>query len=104
MTTTYLYQGRKVHLVAGRDADPEATVWIAYNDEPDRDDHVPFSELEELRHDLETIARETLGLETLADRGGDDVDFHDLHVGNVRDALAAAYAVGFAAATAQAAR
>ena len=47
---------------------------------------------------LVTIAAEELGLDTLEDRGLDDLDFHDLHVAGVRAALEAAYAAGRAAA------
>ena len=32
---------------------------------------------------MATIAREELGIRTLDIRGGDDVDFHDLHVGRI---------------------
>ncbi len=102
--TTYLYQGRKVHLVAGRDADPDATVWVAFDDDPDRDAHVLPDELEEISPELEKIAHGALGLDTLADRGGDDVDFHDLHVAAIREALELAYAAGHAAGIAEARR
>lgn len=44
--------------------------------------------------ELETIARAELGLETLLERGGDSLDFHDLAVWSVRAALEAAYAAG----------
>ena len=45
-----------------------------------------------------TIAREELGIRTLDIRGGDDLDFHDLHVGRIERALTRAYRDGGAAA------
>ena len=100
--TTYLYQGRKVHLVVNPFANPTDDVWVAFDDDPDRDAHIDPADLEELRDELETIAAAELGLDTIADRGGDDLDFHDLHVAAVRDALEAAYQAGHAAAIAEA--
>jgi hypothetical protein len=49
---------------------------------------------------LERIAREHLFLETLATRGSDRLDFHDLSVAGVRAALKAAYEAGRSAAKA----
>lgn len=43
------------------------------------------------------IARRHLGLETLETRNSDSLDFHDLAIWNIRDALLAAYAAGAAA-------
>ena len=45
-----------------------------------------------------TIAREELGIRTLDIRGGDGVDFHDLHVGRIERALTRAYREGGVAA------
>lgn len=43
---------------------------------------------------LERIAREELGIETLAERGRDRLDFHDLGVVGLRAALRRAYEMG----------
>lgn len=43
-------------------------------------------------------ARQRLGLETLADRHSDALDFHDLAVGPIRDAIEHAFEAGYAAA------
>lgn len=43
---------------------------------------------------LATIAREHLQLETLATRKSDSLDFHELAVWQIKDALQAAYDVG----------
>ncbi|MCC6906688.1 MAG: hypothetical protein IT430_01990 [Phycisphaerales bacterium] len=43
---------------------------------------------------LNTIAREALGLETLETRSSDSLDFHDLAVWCVKDALERAYQAG----------
>jgi hypothetical protein len=40
------------------------------------------------------IAREVLHIETLEVRNRDRLDFHDLGVGSIRDALEAAYEAG----------
>lgn len=45
---------------------------------------------------LEKIASEHLDLETLATRGRDSLDFHELAVWEIRRALAAAYEAGAA--------
>ena len=45
-----------------------------------------------------TIAREELGIRTLDIRGGDDLDFRDLHVGRIERALTRAYRDGGVAA------
>lgn len=46
---------------------------------------------------LETIARNLLGIPTLACRNMDSLDFHELGVASIRDALSAAYAAGMKA-------
>lgn len=43
---------------------------------------------------LAAIAREQLGIETLARRYRDALDFHDLSVVGIREALEAAYEAG----------
>lgn len=43
---------------------------------------------------LEEIARRHLGLETLATRNSDRLDFHDMAVWSMRAALEAAYEAG----------
>ena len=43
---------------------------------------------------LTDIAREHLSIETLETRNSDGLDFHDVSVCRVRDALAATYAAG----------
>lgn len=43
---------------------------------------------------INTIAREIIGLRTLAVRGHDSLDFHDLSVNTIRRALEAAYEAG----------
>ena len=45
-----------------------------------------------------TIAREELGIRTLDLRGRDELDFHDLHVGRIEQALTRAYREGGVAA------
>lgn len=47
---------------------------------------------------LSTIAREALGLQTLETRRSDSLDFHDLAVWCVKDALERAYEAGRLAA------
>ena len=47
---------------------------------------------------IASIAREELGIRTLDIRGGDGVDFHDLHVGRIERALTRAYREGGVAA------
>jgi hypothetical protein len=47
---------------------------------------------------LEQIARTTLGLETLETRKSDGLDFHDLAVWQIKQALQAAYEAGRASA------
>lgn len=46
---------------------------------------------------IEAIAREHLGLKTLATRGRDALDFHELSVASIKSALTAAYNAGKAA-------
>ncbi|MGE4160021.1 MAG: hypothetical protein AB7F75_13095 [Planctomycetota bacterium] len=43
---------------------------------------------------IQKIAHEILGLETLEDRNRDCLDFHDLGVSTIRQALEAAYEAG----------
>jgi hypothetical protein len=43
---------------------------------------------------IDRIAREILSLETLERRNSDSLDFHDLSVSEIRDALEAAYLAG----------
>jgi len=50
---------------------------------------------------IERIAREALGLETLETRRMDDLDFHDLAVWTIKDALERAYEAGRKAAPPQ---
>jgi hypothetical protein len=47
---------------------------------------------------LEAIAGRRLGIGTLATRNSDSLDFHDLHVANIRQALQDAYQAGAEAA------
>ena len=44
---------------------------------------------------IERIALDLLGLETFQTRKSDSLDFHDLAVWDIRDALEAAYSAGF---------
>lgn len=53
-----------------------------------------------MNNTIETIAKEHLQLETLETRYADRLDFHDLAVWQIRDALQAAYDAGAAAKTA----
>ncbi|NVJ25981.1 hypothetical protein HUW62_32645 [Myxococcus sp. AM011] len=43
---------------------------------------------------LERIAREEMGIETLKKRWSDSLDFHNVGVGELRNALEAAYQAG----------
>jgi len=43
---------------------------------------------------LKQIASAKLGITTLTTRGSDRLDFHDLHVGLIREALKAAFEAG----------
>jgi uncharacterized membrane protein len=47
---------------------------------------------------IEAIARNILEIETLAERKSDSLDFHEVSVWGLRDALLAAYELGLAAA------
>lgn len=47
-----------------------------------------------LKHMLEQIARNQLGVETLETRNSDSLDFHDVGVASLRDALMIAYLAG----------
>lgn len=46
---------------------------------------------------IENIAQKKLGIPTLETRGSDSLDFYDVAVWQVRDALQAAYEGGFSA-------
>lgn len=50
------------------------------------------AKLEEL---LEKIAKKHLLIETLKTRNSDGLDFHDCGVGNIKDALEAAFKAGY---------
>lgn len=52
----------------------------------------------EMERTLGEIARRRLGIKTIRTRGADGLDFHDLHVGRVRAALAEAFEAGRASA------
>ncbi len=54
-----------------------------------------------ITHIVAGIARDRLGIETLASRGSDSHDFHDLSVVNVGQALGDAYEAGYRAAIAE---
>jgi hypothetical protein len=47
---------------------------------------------------IEAIARNILEIETIAERKSDSLDFHEVSVWGLRDALLAAYELGLAAA------
>lgn len=47
---------------------------------------------------VEEIARAHFGVETMADRGSDSLDFYDVAIWSIRHALEAAYLAGAAAA------
>ncbi len=49
---------------------------------------------DEEREALSLLAKQRLGFVTLEDRGGDRLDFKDVAVWNVRDALARAFLAG----------
>lgn len=53
-----------------------------------------------MNNTIETIAKKHLQLETLETRYADRLDFHDLAVWQIRDALQAAYDAGAATKTA----
>lgn len=61
------------------------------------------SQLEALRQSLrlEQIAYEHLGVQTLSQRGEMHLDFHDLHVTQIRSALESAFEAGRHAANNQ---
>ncbi|NVJ08782.1 hypothetical protein HUW63_26550 [Myxococcus sp. AM001] len=48
---------------------------------------------------LERIAREALNIETLKTRNSDSLDFHDVPVWRLKEALEAAYQAGLSAAS-----
>ena len=47
-----------------------------------------------MQQEIERIARDVLGVETLETRKSDGLDFHDLAVWKLREALADAYMAG----------
>ena len=47
-----------------------------------------------IRQTFEKIAQDVLGLETLETRNADSLDFHDLAVWQIREALERAYQAG----------
>jgi uncharacterized protein DUF6900 len=61
------------------------------------------AQLDALRQSLrlEQIARESLGIESLSQRGEADLEFHDLHVSQIREALNQAFDWGRRSATKQ---
>ncbi|MFB1485150.1 DUF6900 domain-containing protein [Corallococcus sp. RDP092CA] len=52
-----------------------------------------------LQETLERIARETLNIETLKTRNSDSLDFHEVAVWRLKEALEAAYQAGLSAAS-----
>lgn len=48
---------------------------------------------------LERIARQSLNIETLTTRGSDSLDFHDVAVWGLKEALEAAFQAGLSAAS-----
>lgn len=46
------------------------------------------------KFEITRIAKEVLGLETLDERRSDSLDFHELSVWHIRNALEAAFAAG----------
>ncbi len=54
----------------------------------------PKTTNETMHEALERIAMENLGIETLETRKSDRLDFHDLAVWTMKDALVAAYNAG----------
>ena len=54
---------------------------------------------DDMQQTLERIARETLNVATLETRGRDQLDFHDISVWQIRQALEQAYEAGRAAGT-----
>jgi hypothetical protein len=48
----------------------------------------------EMEAEIALIAKEALGIETLETRRSDDLDFYDLSVWQIQEALKAAYAAG----------
>ena len=59
----------------------------------------PLTAIAKANATIEKIAREVLDLETLETRKMDSLDFHDLAVWEIRNALEAAYNAGRDAAT-----
>lgn len=55
-----------------------------------------MTSLMQIDETLEQVARDRLRVATLAPRGRDDLDFYDLSVWTIRDALRAAYIAGAA--------
>lgn len=52
-----------------------------------------------LEETLERIARETMSIETLKTRNSDSLDFHEVSVWRLKEALNAAYQAGLSAAS-----
>lgn len=52
-----------------------------------------------LQETFERIARETLNIETLKTRSSDSLDFHEVAVWRLKEALEAAYQAGLSAAS-----
>lgn len=59
--------------------------------------HYQILVLPEVLTKLEEIAKKTCRVETLMTRGGDGLDFHDIHVANLLSMLHSAYYEGFSA-------
>lgn len=55
-----------------------------------------MTSLMQIDETLEQLARDRLRVPTLAPRGRDELDFYDLSVWTIRDALRAAYIAGAA--------
>jgi hypothetical protein len=55
-----------------------------------------MTSLMQIDETLEQLARDRLRVATLAPRGRDDLDFYDLSVWTIRDALRTAYIAGAA--------
>ena len=54
-------------------------------------------ELPDMDTEIEKIAQTHLFIETLEEKRNDELDFHDLSVGCIREALESAYRAGVAA-------
>jgi hypothetical protein len=47
-----------------------------------------------MAEEIERIAKQTLGIETLETRNSDDLDFHEISVWQLKEALEKAYKAG----------